>query len=82
MKRRQFLKGAAVAGAATAVAMPAIAQSQPTLKWRLTSGFPKSLDTIFGASETIAKYVKEMTDGRFEKQKPVSRYCSYILSVE
>ncbi len=68
MKRRQFLKGAAVAGAATAVAMPAIAQSMPTLKWRLTSGFPKSLDTIFGASETIAKYVKEMTDGRFEIQ--------------
>ncbi len=68
MKRRQFLKGAAIASAATAIAMPAIAQSQPTLKWRLTSGFPKSLDTIFGASETIAKYVKEMTDGRFEIQ--------------
>lgn len=68
MKRRQFLKGAAVAGAATAVAMPAIAQSMPTLKWRLTSGFPKSLDTIYGSSETIAKYVKEMTDGRFEIQ--------------
>jgi TRAP-type mannitol/chloroaromatic compound transport system substrate-binding protein len=43
MKRRQFLKGAAVAGAATAVAMPAIAQSMHTLKWRLTDGLPKSL---------------------------------------
>ncbi len=68
MKRRQFLKGAAIAGAATAVAMPAVAQSQPTVKWRLTSGFPKSLDTIYGASETIAKFVRESTDGRFEIQ--------------
>jgi TRAP-type mannitol/chloroaromatic compound transport system substrate-binding protein len=68
MKRRQFLKGAAVAGAASAIAMPAIAQSMPSFKWRLTSGFPKSLDTIYGASETVAKYVREMTDGRFEIQ--------------
>ncbi len=68
MKRRQFLKGAAVAGAATAIAAPAVAQSMPSLRWRLTSGFPKSLDTIYGASETIAKYVREMTDGRFEIQ--------------
>ncbi len=68
MKRRQFLKGAALAGAATTIAMPAVAQSAPSIKWRLTSGFPKSLDTIYGASDTIAKYVSEMTDGRFEIQ--------------
>ncbi len=68
MKRRNFLAGAAVAAGATAIAAPAIAQSQPSIKWRLTSGFPKSLDTIYGASETIARYVREMTDGRFEIQ--------------
>ena len=45
MKRRQFLQAAGVAAAATAVAKPAIAQSMPELKWRLTSSFPKSLDT-------------------------------------
>ena len=49
MKRRQFL-GAAGAGVAAAIASPAIAQSAPELKWRLTSSFPRSLDTIFGAS--------------------------------
>jgi TRAP-type mannitol/chloroaromatic compound transport system substrate-binding protein len=68
MKRRQFLKGAAVAGAATAVASPAIANATPEVKWRLTSGFPKSLDTIYGTAEVIAKYVLEATDGKFQIQ--------------
>jgi TRAP-type mannitol/chloroaromatic compound transport system substrate-binding protein len=34
---------------------PAIAQSAPEVKWRLTSSFPKSLDTIYGGAEMIAK---------------------------
>ena len=55
MKRRQFLKtaGAGVAGAA--IAAPAIAQSMPELKWRLTTSWPKSLDVPFSASETLSK---------------------------
>ncbi len=38
------------------------------MKWRLQSGFPKSLDTIYGAAETIAKFVSEATDGKFQIQ--------------
>ena len=69
MKRRDFLKVSATgAAAAAAVASPAIAQSAPELKWRMTSSFPKSLDTIYGASEVFAKYVSEMTDGKFVVQ--------------
>jgi TRAP-type mannitol/chloroaromatic compound transport system substrate-binding protein len=71
MKRRQFLKAAGLTGAATAaagVAMPAIAQSMPDLKWRYTSSYPKSLDTIYGASEIFAKAVAELTDNRFQIQ--------------
>ena len=49
MKRREFLKVAGAGAAATALAAPAIAQSTPEIKWRLTSSFPKSLDTIYGA---------------------------------
>jgi len=68
MKRRQFLEAAGVGLAATAVAKPAIAQSTPEIKWRLSSGFPKSLDTIYGGAETIAKYVGEASDGKFQIQ--------------
>ena len=66
MKRRNFLQIAATGGAAAALAAPAVAQSAPKLQWRLTSGFPRSLDTIFGAAETFAKFVSEATDGNFE----------------
>jgi TRAP-type mannitol/chloroaromatic compound transport system substrate-binding protein len=71
MDRRKFLKSAGIAGAATAataVAAPAIAQSMPNLKWRMTSSFPKSLDTIYGAAETFAKFVAESTDNKFQIQ--------------
>ena len=68
MKRRQFLHTAAAGAAASAVAAPAIAQSMPDIRWRLQSGFPKSLDTIYGAAEVFAKFVNESTDGKFQVQ--------------
>jgi TRAP-type mannitol/chloroaromatic compound transport system substrate-binding protein len=68
MKRRQFVQAAGVGIAAGVVAKPAIAQSAPEVKWRLTSGFPKSLDTIYGAAEVFSKYVSEATDGKFQVQ--------------
>ena len=68
MKRRQFLQAAGVGAAASTVAAPAIAQSMPETRWRLTSGFPKSLDTIYGGAEVFAKQVAEATDGKFQIQ--------------
>jgi TRAP-type mannitol/chloroaromatic compound transport system substrate-binding protein len=65
MERRSFLKKAAVGATAGAVAAPALAQSQPTINWRLASSFPKSLDTIFGAAETFTKRVSQLTGGKF-----------------
>jgi TRAP-type mannitol/chloroaromatic compound transport system substrate-binding protein len=70
MQRRKFLRSAGIGGgavvAAGTLAAPAIAQSMPELKWRLTSSFPKSLDTLYGAGEALTKYVAEMTDNKFQ----------------
>jgi TRAP-type mannitol/chloroaromatic compound transport system substrate-binding protein len=69
MDRRGFIRKAGVVAAAVpALASPAIAQSQPELKWRMTSSFPKALDTIYGAAETFAKYVAEASDNKFQIQ--------------
>ena len=38
----------------------------PTIKWRLASSFPKSLDTIYGGAEVLAKRLAELTEGKFE----------------
>ena len=70
MRRRKFLRNAGVGSAAVAasatVAAPAIAQSMPELKWRMTSSFPKSLDTLYGGAEYLSKVVSEATDKKFE----------------
>ena len=68
MKRRAFLKVAGTGLAASAVAAPAIAQSMPEIKWRLTASWPKSLDTLYGSLETFSKYVGEATDNKFQVQ--------------
>ena len=71
MDRRTFITKAGIgagAAAASTLAAPAIAQENQKITWRLTSSFPKSLDTIYGGGETIAKYVREATDGNFDIQ--------------
>jgi TRAP-type mannitol/chloroaromatic compound transport system substrate-binding protein len=68
MKRREFLKAAGIGMTASAVAAPAIAQSMPELKWRLTASWPKSLDTLYGGCEYFAKRIAEITDNRFQIQ--------------
>ncbi len=67
MKRRTFLKGAGAGLAAgSALTVGGAHASGPEVKWRLASSFPKSLDTIYGAAEQLAKRVAELTDNRFQ----------------
>ena len=68
MKRREFLRTAGAGLAASTLAAPAIAQTMPQLKWRLTATWPKSLDTLFGSCEDFAKRVAEITDNKFQIQ--------------
>lgn len=69
--RRSFLKTAGagvVAGVGLAAGMGVSAptvQAQPTIRWRLASSFPKSLDALIGPAEAFAKMVGAMTGGKF-----------------
>jgi len=47
---------------------PAVATGGGQVKWRCASSFPKSLDTLFGAAEIMAKTVNDMTGGKFQIQ--------------
>jgi TRAP-type mannitol/chloroaromatic compound transport system substrate-binding protein len=66
MERRSFVRHAGIAGVLAAGAAPAVVHAQAQVRWRLASSFPKSLDTIFGASDVFAKKVSEMTGGKFQ----------------
>lgn len=74
MKRRKFLKNASVAAASGGIfsacggggesSGPAI-QTNPRVRWRLASSFPRSLDTIYGAAEVLSETLDAITEGRF-----------------
>jgi TRAP-type mannitol/chloroaromatic compound transport system substrate-binding protein len=66
MERRRFIQKAGAGLAAGLAAAPALAQSQPTVRWRMASSFPKSLDTLFGAAEILVRRVAEATEGKFQ----------------
>jgi TRAP-type mannitol/chloroaromatic compound transport system substrate-binding protein len=68
MKRRDFIKATGIGVAGAAVAAPAIAQSSPEIKWRMTCSWPKSLDTLYGGVEVMAKAVADATDNKFQIQ--------------
>jgi len=65
MDRRSVIKNAGIAGILAAGAAPAV-HAQAAVRWRLSSSFPKALDTIHGAADVFAKAVKNMTGGKFE----------------
>jgi len=66
MRRRGFIATGGLGLAGVALAAPAIAQSQPEIKWRLAASWPKSLDTLFGGAEYLAKRTAEATDNKFQ----------------
>ena len=65
MDRRSIIKQAGIAGVLAAGIAPAV-HAQATVRWRLASSFPKSLDTIFGSAEMFAKTVRALSGGKFE----------------
>ena len=67
MQRRGFLDKMALAGGAgvAALAAPA-ALAQASVRWRMASAWPKSLDAMYGSGENLCKRVGELTGGKFE----------------
>src|SRR5687767_8285621 len=66
MERRSFIRTAGLAGVLASGTAPAVVHAQANVRWRLASSFPKSLDTIFGTAELMARRVGEMTGGKFQ----------------
>ncbi|MEI7514299.1 MAG: TRAP transporter substrate-binding protein [Betaproteobacteria bacterium] len=64
MDRRSIIKNAGIAGVLAAGMAPAV-HAQATLRWRVASSFPKSLDTLFGTCDVFAKKVSDMSGGKF-----------------
>jgi len=65
MDRRSILKHGGIAAVLATGAAPAV-HAQAAIRWRLSSSFPKSLDTIFGSAETFSRTVRALSGGRFE----------------
>lgn len=81
LKRRRFLSealataaGASALGAALACSKQAKSGASSRapavigkkVRWRLSSSFPRSLDTIFGAAEVLAERVRVLTGDHFQ----------------
>ena len=65
MDRRKFIAGTGLAGILATGTAPAVHAQGATIRWRLASSFPKSLETLFGGSEIFAAKVKELSGGKF-----------------
>ena len=69
MERRFFVRGAGMAGVLAAGGR-AGGSCAAALRWRLTSSFPKSLDTLFGrVRHVFAAKVKDMSGGKFRSPR-------------
>lgn len=66
MKRRDFLKKAAVGAVAAGSAPAVLAASKKKIRWRMATSWPKAFDTIYGGAETVASRVKAMSGGNFQ----------------
>jgi TRAP-type mannitol/chloroaromatic compound transport system substrate-binding protein len=75
MKRRHLVTTAAIATASATALSGCIKirkassgstdSNLPSVKWRMATSWPKSLDTIYGGADLLCKRVSEMTNGRF-----------------
>ncbi|WP_350334728.1 TRAP transporter substrate-binding protein [Coralliovum pocilloporae] len=66
MERRTFLKGAALAGAATTLAAPAVAQAKKEMV--IVSTWPRDFPGLGLPAQRLAARIAELTEGRIDVQ--------------
>ena len=65
MKRRDFIKKAAVGSvAAVTVSTPAIASAKTKIKWKMVTTWPKNFPVLGTGANQLAKLITEMSGGR------------------
>ena len=65
MDRRSLIKQAGIGGVLAAGAASAVQAQGRTVRWRLASSFPKSLDILIGGTEAFAREVSDLSHGKF-----------------
>ena len=74
MKRRKLINHIATAtgvatlaacGQTTTQTISTDTDSLPSVKWKMTTSWPRSLDTIFGGAQAVCDRVAAMTNGKF-----------------
>jgi len=70
MERRDFVRQLGVATPLAVLSATttrkAIAQETRQVRWRMSTGWPKSLDTMYGSAERLCARVAELTEGKFQ----------------
>ncbi|MBD2183004.1 MULTISPECIES: hypothetical protein [Oscillatoriales] len=65
MKRRKFFGKAAIAACSKTTATTGATNALPTIRWRMATSGPKSLETIYGGANSVCKRIREMTNAPF-----------------
>ena len=69
MKRRDFLAGAGIAGAASlASSFPKPAIAQDRIEWKMVTSWPKGLPGLDTGAQRLAQSIASMSDGRMTVQ--------------
>jgi TRAP-type mannitol/chloroaromatic compound transport system substrate-binding protein len=65
MERRKFIGSAGLAGILASGLAPA-AHANQSIRWRLVSSFPKTLDITYGGAMVFAREAREMSGGKID----------------
>ena len=63
---RTMAQESGATGDASTPAAPAVQNAMPKISWKLSSGFPEQLETLYGTAIVFADSVREATDGNFD----------------